>query len=648
MAGQGGGNDNIDFWGMLLAIAIGALAVLSAFSYAAVFLASLVLHMHIIRGMHWTLFAGYDLILRRRSLPLLVDASQRRFVSPVGSLVTLIVLILALAWVAWRLLTSQHKLASFYHKGSAKKRQKEKALEKERKTAFATSKDIAAHYSKRAVLEKAKIVRPDLVQKGTLEKVKPSAYAFYLGKDSYYHQDIYSSLEDTIMILGPPRMGKGVYFVNNFIVSAPGPVVATSTRDDTVKITALARSRPGVDVWVFDPQGESNLVGYGTKPLRWSPLVGCHAQSVASSRARILVEMSSGLSNEGGNGGFFNNNAIAILQNWFLAAGATALPEYQAQVNKELKSEGKPQLSPDEIEVKMDKIVAWSQNPQTYVPRQILERAAQVFANTPTATQWSSAAQAASQSGALAKETQTNIEQTIRTSLSVFQDTRILEQCTLPVRESFDAKMFLTRRNTLYLIGSTMEQQSVAPIMSVLLNEIIEAARNRGKKHPSSRCIPPLALILDEIANIAPIKTLPGILSDGSGSGICTVTVWQSRNQARDRYGDKAAEAIWESSLCKILLGGGTATQDLNDWEKFIGQITESTKSVSKSDGGKQTTTSERDLSALDATQLRQLPKGVAMVLSRNLPVVKVDCMPHYETTWYKEAQEQRSASSQQ
>ena len=145
VAGQGGGNDNIDFWGMLLAIAIGALAVLSAFSYAAVFLASLVLHMHIIRGMHWTLFAGYDLILRRRSLPLLVDASQRRFVSPVGSLVMLIVLILALAWLAWKLLTSQHKLASFYHKGSAKKRQKEKALEKERKTAFATAKEIAAN-----------------------------------------------------------------------------------------------------------------------------------------------------------------------------------------------------------------------------------------------------------------------------------------------------------------------------------------------------------------------------------------------------------------------------------------------------------------------------------------------------------------------
>ena len=57
----------------------------------------------------------------------------------------------------------------------------------------------------------------------------------------------YASVEDSMVILGPPRSGKGYNLVIPFILDAPGAVVTTSTRPDNLAATMSAsdEARPG-------------------------------------------------------------------------------------------------------------------------------------------------------------------------------------------------------------------------------------------------------------------------------------------------------------------------------------------------------------------------------------------------------------------
>ena len=94
----------------------------------------------------------------------------------------------------------------------------------------------------------------------------------------------WASVEDSILILGPPRCGKGLHLVIPMILDAPGAVVTTSTRPDNVTATLAARSEHG-PVAVFDPQA---LMPQLAATTRWSPMRGCESAPVAMSRARAL------------------------------------------------------------------------------------------------------------------------------------------------------------------------------------------------------------------------------------------------------------------------------------------------------------------------------------------------------------------------
>src|SRR5699024_11294307 len=79
------------------------------------------------------------------------------------------------------------------------------------------------------------------------------------------------------------------------------------------------------------------------------------------------------------------------------------------------------------------------------------------------------------------------------------------------------------------------------------------AARSRG-----ARLAPPLLLALDEIGNLAPLPSLPTLMAEGGGTGITTLPVLQSLAQARNKWNDNAAGAIWDASIVKIILGGAS------------------------------------------------------------------------------------------
>ena len=132
---------------------------------------------------------------------------------------------------------------------------------------------------------------------------------------------LWCSVEDSILLVGPPRTGKGLHLVIPWILDAPGPVVATSTRPDTLTVTMAARANRG-PVAVFDPM---RLTGLPTR-LAWSPVRGCETPRTAFVRARGLAA-GAGFGNGLTDGNFWSGQTETVLRCLLHAA---ALGHYSA------------------------------------------------------------------------------------------------------------------------------------------------------------------------------------------------------------------------------------------------------------------------------------------------------------------------------
>jgi type IV secretory pathway TraG/TraD family ATPase VirD4 len=149
---------------------------------------------------------------------------------------------------------------------------------------------------------------------------------------------------------------------------------------------------------------------------------------------------------------------------------------------------------------------------------------------------------------------------------------KVLDACCPPPGAGFDPREFLANRGTLYLLGSSAQQAPVAPLVTALVEELVETAREVGMASAYDRLAPPLHLMLDEVANIAPLPSLPSLLSDGAGAGIPVTAVIQSPAQLQERWGDRAAQALWDNATCKILFGGSAYPDILEDISRLCGE----------------------------------------------------------------------------
>jgi len=75
-------------------------------------------------------------------------------------------------------------------------------------------------------------------------------------------------------------------------------------------------------------------------------------------------------------------------------------------------------------------------------------------------------------------------------------------------------------------------------------------------------------------------------MAEGGGTGITTMPVLQSLSQARARWGDHNAGAIWDASIVKIVLGGASVAKDLQDISALLGEHDGHTDTVSIGDHG--------------------------------------------------------------
>ena len=133
-------------------------------------------------------------------------------------------------------------------------------------------------------------------------------------------------------------------------------------------------------------------------------------------------------------------------------------------------------------------------------------------------------------------------------------------------------------------------------------------------------------LALDEIGNLAPLPSLPTLMAEGGGNGITTMPVLQSLAQARDRWSEHQASAIWDASIVKIILGGASNSRDLQDLSTLIGERDEYTDSVTLGDHGTRSNQrSIRRVPILPPDRIRTLPFGTGITMLRSAPPIVTD-----------------------
>ena len=458
---------------------------------------------------------------------------------------------------------------------------------------FASPAEVREHLGTSAVRARAAQVRPGL----TGRRAKPQELGLSLGRDAATRRPLWASLEDSFLVLGPPRSGKGVSLVIPGVIDAPGPAIVTSTRPDVLRHTAGTR---GDAIEVFDPQGSSRW----PKCLKWSPVVGCADPLTAILRARGFAA-GAGFERTTTDADFWSASAAAVIRAYLHAAALTGRS--------------------------ITDIMSWASRPSDAEPIRILRH------EDGAAIGWGDdlASQAAAD-----PRTRDGVWAGVRRAFDCFADPRVLAACSPSEEEAFDPAKFLKEKSTLYIVGSSGAQLSVAPLITALVEDLAERALGIASASEHGRLDPPLSLFLDEVANIAPLASLPSLLSAGGGSGICTLIVLQSLAQARARWGQDRADAIWDASTVRVVLGGLGHADDLTRISRLAGEIDETVDSTSRGTGGATWSTSLRSRPVLPLERIRSLPAGRAVILHRRTPPVEALLDPWWQRDCAKAVRE--------
>lgn len=341
------------------------------------------------------------------------------------------------------------------------------------------------------------------------------------------------------IVVGPTQTGKTTGFAIPAILEWQGPVVATSIKTDLLRETLAARSAiPGASALVYDPTGSTGFPSAG-----WTPLTECLTWQGAQRVAEWLVR--------GARPGGATSDAAEF---WYGATAKLLAPILLAAAC----SGGTMVQVVQWVDVQEDERVRWA------LERNDEQEALSAFEAT---SLWD-------------EKTRGSVYATAQTVLIAYADPGVLASAmTAELRAE---KLLDGRWHTAYLCAPAHEQRRLQPLFATLVQEIVAHAYDRTTA-TGKPLDPPLLLVLDECANIAPLRDLATLASTGAGQGIQLVSVFQDIAQINAVYGRDRAPTIVSNHRAKVILSGIADPHTLDYLARLLGD--EEVRHVSATSG---------------------------------------------------------------
>ena len=367
--------------------------------------------------------------------------------------------------------------------------------------------------------------------------------------------------EDNVLAFGVQRSGKTSTLAVPTLLTWRGAAIATSTKEELVRLTGRHRARLG-PVYVFAPlDGDTTWIDrLGLYAVTWNPISECATAGAAAELADVFT--SSGKSGES--------------SHWYLSAANLLTALF-------LLRHGRG----GDLGTVLSDLNSTPLNGYTVLAAQATGKAAEIlrgFAATP-------------------EKEAGSIISTARAALSLWLDERVARATTVSDSAArLDLGELLAAGGTLYLVAPAEEAERCRPLFSALLAGLLRRATARARAQ-GGVLSPRLLLALDEAANFARIPRLASYVSTGPGQGIQSLLCFHDLAQLERGYGVEDARTIWNNCRARLLLPGQGDLKTLDYFSRAIGS--ETVLDVSRSWGRSGSSTSEaptgRPLQSLDA-----------------------------------------------
>jgi type IV secretion system protein VirD4 len=389
----------------------------------------------------------------------------------------------------------------------------------------------------------------------------------------------------SVIVLGPTQSMKTSGFAVPAILEWRGPVLATSVKSDLLANTLEARRRSG-EVWVYDPTSSTGAPRSG-----WSPLASCDSWHGAQRTAAWLAGATTSRS-----------TGLAEAEFWYQAAAKLLGPLLLAAARSGAT---------------MSDVVRWVNLQEQAEVNQALQGAEQAARDAAAASFKREARQKSS------------VYTTAETVLSAYEDPVVAESaatCDITPEALFDRSW-----RSLYVVAPSHEQKRLRPLFETLLHTVVSYAFEKSSR-ANKPLDPPLLVVLDEAANIAPLRDLDALASTAASHGIQLVNVFQDLAQITTRYGERAHTVV-NNHRAKIVLSGISDTQTLEYASRLLGDEEVLQSSVTRGAHGDRSTTESVGLRSLaPAHVLRGIRPGEGVLVYGHLPPARLRLRP-----WFRE-----------
>jgi type IV secretion system protein VirD4 len=391
-----------------------------------------------------------------------------------------------------------------------------------------------------------------------------------------------------VMLYAPTRSGKGVGVVIPNLLTWPDSVVVLDVKRENWETTAGFRAAHGQQVVMFDPLDPQG------RTARFNPLGHIDrtdATEVLDELQKLAVMLFPAPPNadpfwaEAARTGFIGVGA--------LVAATPALPFSLGAVYRAL-TQG---------------------DPRTRLPEA-------VHALAVDGVQLSTGAASAIADFCTASEnTFASIKQTITARMNLWLNPRV---CAATEASDFDLRALRTERISLYLTVTPDNLARVAPLYSLLLQQLIDL--NTRERPSATRNAVPVLVLLDEFARLGHAGVIAHAFAYVAGYGLRLLPVLQSPAQLRAEYGADLAEEIIANCGVEVAFAPKElkVAQDLSE---RLGSYTYAARATNRpaglSSGRRSQTQSDQRRPLMLPQELIQMPPDRLIVLRAGLPPVR-------------------------